>query len=131
MIDGKCHRVTAMSFGTPHGAVFVDDVNSVDVPALGSALGTHALFPKGASIVFIQALDQQSVKARLWRRGEGEAAFTPEAACVAGTAAMMCQKVLFNEADVSMGDSLFRVKWDRGGGEVTLTGPADLLQTES
>ena len=29
MINGECWKVTAMSFGSPHGAVFVDDVDNV------------------------------------------------------------------------------------------------------
>ena len=128
MISGECHRVTAMSFGTPHGAVFVDNADNVDVPSLGRALGTHALFPEGASIVFIQVIDKENVKARMWQRGEGECSFTPEAACVAGTAAMMCQKVLFNMVNVDMGGHTFRMKWDRFGDGVSLTGPAFMLQ---
>ena len=121
MINGECHKVTALSFGTPHGAVFVDDLNGTDVPSLGHALGTHVLFPEGASIVFIQMQDKESLKARLWQRDEGELPFSPEAACVAGTAAMMCQKVLFNEANVTMGGNTFRMKWDRIGDGVTLS----------
>ena len=127
MVDGECYRVTAISFGTPHGAVFVDDLDGVDVPKLGYALGTHKLFPKGASIVFIQTIDNESLKARLWQQGKGETPFTPEAVCVAGTVAMMCQKLLFNEANVFMGDKDFRMKWDQGRDEVTITGPEYLL----
>ena len=126
MVDGECYKVTAMSFGTPHGAVFVENLDSVDVPSLGAALGTHVLFPKGASIVFVQVLDKESVRARLWQLGEGEIPFTPESACVAGTAAMMCQKVLYNTADVTMGGNTYRMTWDRFGEGVTLTGPIDV-----
>lgn len=121
MVNGKSYGVTAMSFGSPHGAVFVENTDDVDVPSLGSALGNHALFPKGASIVFIQVLDKEHIKARLWQRGEGETPFTPEAVCVAGTAAMMLQKVLQREVHVHMGGSGFHVKWDRGGAGVHLT----------
>lgn len=123
MVNGECYKVTAISFGTPHGAVLTDDVDSVDVPKLGAALGTHALFPEGASIVFIQMIDTKKLKARLWQRGEGEIEFTAEAAGIAGTAAMMLQKVLGDETDVFMGKNKFRVKWEKGGGDVYITGP--------
>ena len=122
MINGECHRVTAISFGTPHGAVFVSDVDTIDVAAIGEALGSHALFPLGASIVFVQVTGRNSLKARLWQQGEGEINFTEEAICVAGTAAMMCQKILFSEVDIDMGGEIFRVEWNRGGGEVCVTG---------
>ena len=127
MVDGECYKVTAMSFGTPHGAVFVDDLDNTDVASIGPSLGMHALFPQGASIVFIQSIDKETIKARLWQRGEGEIPFTAEAACVAGTAAMMCQKVLFSETNVVMDDITFHMKWDRAREGVTLTGPANMI----
>ena len=129
MVDGECYKVTALSFGTPHGAVFVDDLDNFDVAALGPALGTHVLFPKGASIVFMELLDRENIKARIWQRGEGEVPFTAEAAGAAATAAMMCQKVLFSEANVIMGECTFRVKWDRAGDGVTVIGPAHMLES--
>jgi diaminopimelate epimerase len=127
MINGECWKVTAMSFGSPHGAVFVDDVDNVDVRNTGSALGTHSLFPKGASIVFIQVLDGGTVKACLWHPGKGETDFTAEAACVAGVTAMMLHRVQASEVDVRMGQNVFRVEWNRRADMVSLTGPADLL----
>lgn len=123
MINGECYKVTAISLGSPHGAVFVDDMDSIDVHMLGSLLGSHQLFPKGASIVFIQILDKASLKARLWQRNEGEAAFTPEAAGAAGVTAMMMQKILTKTVNVSMGENMFQVAWDIEADEVRITGP--------
>ena len=120
MANGDAYKVTALSFGTPHGVVFVDDINSVDVPSVGFALGSNARFPKGASIVFAQVLDGESLKARLWQRDEGEIAYTSEAASVAAVSAMMLQKMHRSEAEVSMGGSVFRVEWDRAAGDVSL-----------
>ena len=77
--------------------------------------------------MFIQVLDKNNVKARLWQRGKGEAVFTAEAACVAGIAAMMCQKTPFSEISVSMGGNIFQMEWNRGKREVTLTGTENLL----
>ncbi|NLX76372.1 MAG: hypothetical protein GXZ01_03200 [Clostridiaceae bacterium] len=128
MINGVCYKVTAMSFGSPHGAVFVDDVDAIDVKATGAALGTHSLFPEGASIVFIQVIDKETVKARLWQRNEGEKDFTAEAACVAGVTSIMLHKVLAGKVNVCMGNNIFRVEWDRCANNVSLTGPADLLK---
>lgn len=128
MINGDCYKVTAMSFGSPHGAVFVEDVDAVNVQKIGSSLGTHCLFPKGASIVFIQMLDRETLKARLWQRGKGEIAYTAEAVCVAGVTAMMHQKILTNKASVRMGDNVFQVEWNRGTGDVSITGTADLQE---
>jgi len=122
----ELYKVTAMSFGNPHGAVFVDDVEKVDVKTLGRALGNHVLFPEGANIVFIQVLNKNNIMVRLWQRGVGETAFTAEAACVAGTATMMCQKTPYSEINVSMGGNIFQMEWNRGV-EVKLSGAENLL----
>ena len=113
MVGGKSYGVTAISLGTPYGAVLVDNVDIVDVPKIGSVLGTHALFPKGASIVFIQVINEESIKIRLWQRDEGEKPFSPEAACVAGTVTMMLQKTHKNEINVEMGGNKVLVRWRR------------------
>lgn len=128
MINGECYKVTAISFGSPHGVVFVDGIDAIDVRKTGSALGTHRLFPKGASIVFIQQLDKESCKARLWHREKGETGFTAEAVCAAGVTAMRLHKILKDKANVYMADNLFLVEWNRGTNDVYLTGPADLLE---
>lgn len=127
MVNGKEYRVTALSFGTPHGVVIVDDVESIDVPSLGSSLGTHVLFPQGANIVFVQVKDSETIKARLWQRGKGETPFTPEAVCVGMVASRMLQKIMVCKANVLMGGNTFEVEWDMIG-EARLSGSADLLQ---
>ena len=116
MANDAVYSVTAMSFGSPHGAVFVDDVDSVDVASLGAALGNHVLFPQGASIVFIQMLDSQTLKARLWQHGAGETDCTPEGACVAGTAAIMLLKTTEHRVRVRMGGTVSEVEWGWGKG---------------
>jgi diaminopimelate epimerase len=129
MVNGEPYGVTALSFGSPHGAVFVDDLDSVDVASLGSALGTHALFPQGASIVFAQVIDKENVKARLWHRDHSGIVFTPEAATVAGTAAKMLQKVSSGEVTVKMNENSVKVQWNHGDDDAILAGKAGLFRT--
>ena len=128
IVNGERYKITAMSLGTPHGAVHVDDIDSVDVPTLGAALGTHALFPKGASVVFIQVIDSDNLKARLWQLGEGESSFSPEAACVAGITAILLGKTIAKEINVCMAGNNFHVKWDGGNEDVYLSGPAEWVK---
>ncbi len=126
MVNGTPYGVTAMRLETPYGAVVVDDVEAVDVESLGCALSNHALFSEGANIVFIQVLDRQTLKARLFLRGEGETV-TSEAVCVAGVAAMMLQKTLGQRVRVFMGGGVSVVEWSWGRG-ISLTSPTSLLE---
>jgi len=121
MVDGKSYGVTALSLGSPHGVVMVDNLDDIDVSKLGLSLGTHPLFPKGANIVFVQIMDKEALKARLWPQDGSETAYTFEAACAAGTAAMMLRKVSSGKIQVCMGAHSFQVEWDKGEGDVRLT----------
>lgn len=123
-VNGEIFRVTCISFGTPYGAVLVDDVDSINLEHIGHSLGTHVLFPQGASIVFFQVLDKTNIKARLWHREYGAIDYTSEAVCVAYTVAVMLQKTM-HEGNVYMGKNEFHVKWDTRDRNVHLTGPND------
>lgn len=125
-LDGGYVKVTALSFCTPHGIVFAQDVDDLDVGRMGAQLGTDAFFPQGASIVFAQMLDGENLKARLWQRGGSEASFTPEAACAAVVAAIMLQMTKAHGAHVAMGQRKCLVTWDMGADNVYMTEPADL-----
>lgn len=128
MINGERYKVTAMALGSPHGAVFTDCIDSVDVQKTGTALGTHPLFPKGADIVFIQVLDGETLKTRIWLREKGETDFSAEAVCVACVTSMMLHRVITDKVKVLAGDDKFIVEWDRATGNVFLTGEAELLE---
>ena len=125
LVDGKYYKVTAMSFGSPHGVVIVDDIETTDVLTIGSSLGNHKLFPKGANIVFIQILNKETIKAKLWQNNESEIKYTPEAVCVAGTAAMMLQKILTNKVNVIMNGNTFQVNWNRSENDVSYVGKGE------
>ncbi|MCL2062322.1 MAG: hypothetical protein FWH03_06850 [Firmicutes bacterium] len=117
MVNGACRFITAVSLGAPFGAVFVENVDAADIAQTGKALAVHPLFPQGASIVFIQLLSKQSLKARFFE-GAGKTASALQAAAVAAITAMMLQKTWESELDVLLDEKTFRIKWDRCGGEV-------------
>ncbi|MCL2050539.1 MAG: hypothetical protein FWG91_02230 [Lachnospiraceae bacterium] len=128
LIDGEILKVTVISLGRPHGVLFVDDLKSVDVKKIGALLGTNAIFPKGASIIFAKKQDEESLETRLWQHGEGETAYTNEAAAVAGTVAIMLNKTCITKVKVTMGGNSFLTEWGRGeNDEVILTGKKELM----
>ena len=63
---------TAVSMGNPHFVTFVDDVDSLDLEKLGPLFEHHKLFPEGVNTEFVQVIDKNTVKFRVWERGSGE-----------------------------------------------------------
>jgi diaminopimelate epimerase len=71
-IEDRTFNITCVSMGNPHAIIVVDDVAAFDVKRYGSQIETHALFPKKINVEFIQVLDRETIKMRVWERGSGE-----------------------------------------------------------
>ncbi len=121
MIGSETYNVTCVSFGSPHGVVVVKELENTDVEGIGMKLGSHALFPDGANIVFIQIIDREHIKARVWQQDGGkEVPNTKEAVSVAMIAAFMLGYVK-SQVKVSMGGQDFQISWNSSDENVYLT----------
>ena len=63
---------TAISMGNPHFVTFVKDVDSLNLEELGPQFEHHPLFPEGVNTEFVEVIDKNTVKFRVWERGSGE-----------------------------------------------------------
>ena len=115
--------VTALSVGNPHAVVFVPDVDKIDLKTLGPKFENHPLFPERVNTEFIQVIDKNTLKMRVWERGSGETQ-----ACGTGATASLVAAALNghtgNSATVHLLGGDLLVEWDRDKNKVFLTGPA-------
>ncbi|SMC56091.1 diaminopimelate epimerase [Sporomusa malonica] len=93
-VDGQTYHVTALSMGNPHCVIFVDDVSKVNLSAIGPKIETHSLFPKKANVEFIQVINRETLKMRVWERGAGITK-----ACGTGASAALVAAVLNGHTD--------------------------------
>ncbi len=84
---------TSISMGNPHFVTFVKDVDSLDLEKLGPQFEHHKLFPEGVNTEFVEIIDKNTVKFRVWERGSGETW-----ACGTGASAVAVACVLLNNA---------------------------------
>ena len=63
---------TSISMGNPHFVTFVKDVDSLNLEELGPQFEHHPLFPEGVNTEFVEVIDKNTVKFRVWERGSGE-----------------------------------------------------------
>ena len=61
----------AVGIGNPHAVFFVDDLDAVDLAAVGPVLENNALFPERANIGVVQVLGVDALRLRVWDRGAG------------------------------------------------------------
>ena len=86
-IGGKEYSITCVSMGNPHCVVFVDRVDGVDVPAVGPMFEGSELFPDRVNTEFVRVVNRNTLKMRVWERGNGETLACGTGACAAVIAA--------------------------------------------
>ena len=79
---------TAVSMGNPHFVIFVDDVEAVALEDIGPKIENHPLFPERTNVEFVQIIDGNTVKFRVWERGSGETWACGTGACAVAYASI-------------------------------------------
>lgn len=84
--DGSTFTVngTAVSMGNPHFVLFVDDVDTAPVEAMGKVIEHSSVFPERVNVEFVQVVRPDYVKFRVWERGSGETWACGTGACAVG-----------------------------------------------
>ncbi len=122
-VNGQEYHMTCVSMGNPHAVVFVDQVADMELEQIGPMFEHHELFPNRTNTEFVQIVDRQHVKMRVWERGTGETL-----ACGTGCCATAVACVLNGLTDPSITVGVLggeiEVSWDRESGLVYMTGPA-------
>ncbi len=122
-VDGQEYHMTCVSMGNPHAVVFVDRVADMNLEQIGPLFEHHELFPNRTNTEFVQIVDRQHVKMRVWERGTGETL-----ACGTGCCATAVACVLNGLTDPSVTVGVLggeiEVTWDRESNLVYMTGPA-------
>jgi len=121
---GPLTEAVCTSIGNPHATFFVDDVDTVDLEALGPALEHHPLFPERANIGIAEIAGQRRIRLRVWERGAGITRACGTGACAALVAAHR-RGLTERRADVELDGGTLDIAW-REDGHVIMAGPATL-----
>ena len=114
----------AVSFGNPHCVLEVDDIETADVEGIGPILERHERFPEGANVGFMQVLNPQHIKLRVFERGAGETLACGSGACAA-VAIGQIQGKLAKEVRVDLPGGTLKIRWQGRDNVLKMTGPAE------
>lgn len=70
-IKDRLFHITCVSMGNPHAVIPVEDL-SIDLPAYGSLIEHHPIFPKRINVEFVKQEYPDTFMVRVWERGAGE-----------------------------------------------------------
>jgi diaminopimelate epimerase len=122
-INGTMVEFGAVSMGNPHAVIRVEDVGLAPVAELGQLLESHALFPERANIGFMQIVNRNHIKLRVYERGAAETLACGSGACAAVVIGIE-QGVLDNEVEVDLPGGQLSIGWAGRGEVVIMTGSA-------
>jgi diaminopimelate epimerase len=115
---GRQVEITALSMGNPHAVLLVDDVTTAPVSELGPKIENHQQFPERVNVGFMQLIDHEHIKLRVYERGSAET--TACAAVVSG----IRRGILGRQVSVLLPGGTLEISWPDEDSSVWMTGPA-------
>lgn len=114
---------SVLSMGNPHCVLQVEDIAQADVASLGPAIESHERFPERVNVGFMQIVDRQHIRLRVYERGAGETRACGSGACAA-VAAGIQQDLLDTTVQVDLPGGRLEISWNGPGKPLYMTGPA-------
>ena len=127
-INGDKVNINCCSVGNPHCVVFVDNVDKIDVAKTGPQFENAPVFPERINTEFVRVVNSNTLKMRVWERGNGETLACGTGACAAVICAVengFCSKGENITVKVRGGDLIVNYTDEK----VTLTGDCNLVYT--
>lgn len=94
-IGNVSYKITCLSMGNPHCVIFVDDVENINIEKIGPLFEKNSIFPEGVNTEFVEVIDGNNIKMRVWERGSGETLACGTGACASVVASIrnkFCKK---------------------------------------
>lgn len=121
--EGKGFKFSCVSMGNPHAITIVENVKDFELEKYGKVLEYDIHFPKRSNIEFIELVDKNNIKMRVWERGAGETLACGTGACASAVA---CNLNGYTDRKVTvelLGGKL-EIEWSEKDNHVYMTGPA-------
>jgi len=124
-VDDKYFRATCLSVGNPHCVIFVDDVEKFPVERYGPKIEKHPIFPNRINVEFVQIVNRNLLRMRVWERGVGETLACGTGACASVVAGSILGKTS-RECTVQLLGGELKIKYDENSG-IFMTGSAETV----
>lgn len=120
---GVKYAFTCVSMGNPHAITFVEDTDHFPLEEVGPKIEVHEKFPRKVNAEFVQVVDSETLKMRVWERGSGETLACGTGACATLVAAVLNRRANRKATVQLLGGDLI-IEWDEATNHVFMSGPA-------
>lgn len=122
-IEERKFNFTCVSMGNPHAITFVGNVEDFEVEKYGSKIEVNERFPQKINVEFIEIVNKNHIKMRVWERGSGETLACGTGACASVVAGIINNLIERKVVVELLGGSL-EIEWNKEDNHVYMTGPA-------
>ena len=112
-----------LSMGNPHAITVIDDIKDFDVDKFGKLVESDNHFPNKTNVEFIQIVDKNNIKMRVFERGSGETLACGTGAC-ASIVSCVLNKLTERKVRVYLLGGLLDIEYKESDNHVYMTGPA-------
>lgn len=122
-IRDRIFNVTCVSMGNPHAVSYVEDVANFPLELYGPVMETNELYPRKINSEFVEVIDRNTLKMRVWERGAGETLACGTGACAVAVASILnglCER----KVTVKLLGGDLSIEWNEKDNHVYKTGPA-------
>ena len=121
--ENKKFKFTCVSMGNPHAITIVENTKEFDVERYGKVLEVDKAFPKKANIEFVQIIDKENIKMRVWERGAGETLACGTGACATAVACNL-NGLTDRKVNIELLGGTLNIEWNETDNHVYMIGPA-------
>ena len=123
-IKGRSYDITCVSMGNPHCITFIgEDVRDFPLEEVGPVFEKHELSPERVNTEFINVIDKDHLRMRVWERGSGETLACGTGACAVAVASYL-NGFTGRSVDIELLGGHLEVVYDEKTNHVFMTGPA-------
>lgn len=123
-IKGRSYDITCVSMGNPHCITFIEeDVRDFPLEEVGPVFEKHELFPERVNTEFINVIDKDHLRMRVWERGSGETLACGTGACAVAVASYL-NGFTGRGVDIELLGGHLEIVYDEKTNHVFMTGPA-------
>ncbi len=123
-IKGRSYDITCVSMGNPHCVTFIEeDVRDFPLEKVGPVFEKHELFPERVNTEFVNVIDKDHLRMRVWERGSGETLACGTGACAVAVASYL-NGFTGRSVDIELLGGHLEIVYDEKTNHVFMTGPA-------
>ncbi len=124
--EDRTFLVDCVSMGNPHAITEVEDLENFKIEKYGPVIEKDKHFPNKVNVEFIQIINPQRVKARVWERGSGETFACGTGACSIAVACILKGKTE-RKVNIELLGGNLQIEWNKENNHVYMTGPATTI----